>query len=850
MYTFCKKFGNKILLRDNTGDIKTVTKHNWNVYYEDKEGEFQSIFGKPLRKETYSTVKKAMDAIKDNERYFSIYCAKNFGYQYIRDKYLRLDPITPKDLYIANIDIETGRDDKGYSSPEEARCPVTSITLQDMIADRYIVWGYKEEGYIPKLDNVVYIDCKSEMDMLRKFVIFIALRYPDVITGWNVDRYDITYIINRVMNIIDDGDDLVATLSPFGIVNERESHDGFGKTFQLYDIVGISVLDYLSLFKKFTYITPENYKLDTVAHLILGDNKIDYSEYVNLQELYDKNYEKFIDYNIKDVEIVGRLDNKLKLFDLILSVAYKAGINYSDVVSPVTTWDVLIYNAVMDQGVVPPREMPTTEGGQYIGAFVKEPIPGMYKWIMSMDLNSLYPHLQMGINISPEKRVPESKLPEELINLKEQIYGGAEHGIRLMLEEKLDTSILQKYDVSLSPNGQFYRRDSDGFIPIILEGLYSERKAVKRSMLDDKQKMENDPSLGLGDQIEAKNTLQMALKILMNSEYGALANQYFRYFDLKNAEAVTSSGQLAIMWAAKHLNIFLNRILKTKDKDYVVAIDTDSVYLNLEPLVDMFVRPKDLETDKVVVVLDGWAKEVLQPEIVRIYDRLALYINAHKQKMVMSREVIADKAVWTGKKRYALNVYDNEGVSYAKPKTKIMGLECVRSSVPEFCRNHIKTSIVKILNDDEKIVQNFIIDVKDDFLQQPPEEISFPRGTNNIEKWIDEQGFPKKSCPIHVRGCIVYNKYLDDHGFTDERIQSGDKIKFCHLKQPNAFKSHVVAYPPAMPQKIYDLLKDSIDYESQWIGTFFKPVDTIMECVGWTGEQINKVEALCGGDYY
>lgn len=1197
MYTFCKKYGNRILLRESGGVIDKVTKHSWNLYFDDVNGKYKSIYGKSLRKDTYPTLKKATDELKGmTGRSLMAYGAKNFGYQYIRDKFLHQDPITPKQLYIANIDIETGRDDKGYSPASEARCPVTSITLNNVSGGEYIVWGYHSDGYIPKDDNVKYVNCYDEMDMLAKFVTFISIKHPDVITGWNCvpsdsfvfgydniykindvnvndyaydgsdfnnkinyifpkekkdnyvinlasgrniesskdhifnilyarngrytalshnkkssdilfeddfklsdipvdeyscfmkipyhlntnkdvveysdwelymagliytdgsisdkkkrsngyriyqsdyefletfddvlettivgnrikgfsrrvkhsliknvvdliyddnnykllnvhkisllsyrqfmiflsgildgdgyissnsveicnyegndfhnisllcqwngmyttehnnrvrflninwdclclrkysrwenfrpqfnfgrnssqlsekiryqmvgndlyvriddikykesnvemmdiktdshyfisqgvkshncDQYDITYIVNRVMGLFDDGADMIGSLSPFGIVNEKESHDGFGNTHQIYDIVGIAILDYLALFKKFTYTTPENYKLDTVAHLILGDKKIDYSEYANLQDLYNRNYEKFIDYNIKDVEIVTRMDGKLKLFDLILSVAYKAGINYNDVVSPVTTWDVLIYNAVMDSGIVPSCETPNNEGGQYVGAVVKEPIPSMYKWIVSADLNSLYPHLQMGINISPEKRIPDSKLPPELTDIR-KLLGTAEQGIQLLLDEKIDTSVLRKYDVSLSPNGQFYRRDSDGFIPIILEGLYNERKTVKRSMLDDKQLMENDSSLELGDQISQKNTLQMALKILMNSEYGALANKYFRYFDLRNAEAVTSSGQLAILWVAKYLNEYLNGLLETNDFDYVVAIDTDSVYLNLEKLVDKFIPIK--ETGKIVSILDRWAKDKLEPEINRIYDNLAKYVNAHKQKMVMSREVIADKAFWTGKKRYALNVHDNEGVRYTKPKTKIMGLECVRSSVPEFCRNYIKDGIVKVLTEDEEHIQNFILDVKDEFMKQPPEEISFPRGTNNIEKWMDESGFPKKGCPIHVRGCIVYNKYLSDHGYTDEKIQSGDKIKFCHLKQPNMFRSHVVAYPPDMNQEAYQELVENIDQFAQWEGTFFKPVDVIMEVVGWSGEKVVKIDDFCGGEYY
>ena len=847
MYTFCKKYGNKILLRDHNNGFKTVTKHEWEVFFEDEEGDFKSVYGKSLKRYTYPTVKKAVTALLDN--YISTYAAKNFGYQYIRDKYFHQEPITPKELYIANIDIETGRDDKGYSPPDEARCPITSITIQDVSRNQYYVWGYNKEGYINKTDNVNYINCADEKTMLFRFITFISTRYPDIITGWNCEQYDIPYICNRVGIIFNDADDMISLLSPFGHVNEKEIHDGFGNEHQSYDIVGISILDYLVLFKKFTYITPENYKLDTVAHLILGDRKLDYSEYANLQDLYDNNYETFIDYNIKDVEIVSRLDEKLCLFDLILSVAYKAGINYCDVLSPVTTWDVLIYNKVMDQGVVPSYGMPDSEDGKYIGAFVKEPIPGMYKWIISCDLNSLYPHLQMGVNISPEKRIPDDKLSQELLDIRNDLNNVTD-GIQLLLEKKVDTSILRKYDVSISPNGQFYRRDDDGFIPVILEGLYNERKAVKRSMLEDKQLMEDNPSLDIENQIAAKNTLQMAIKILMNSEYGAMANKYFRYFDLRNAEAVTSSGQLAILWVAKYLNIFLNRILETNDVDYVIAIDTDSVYLNLEYLVDKFVRPKGRGDDYIVSIIDGWAEQILQPEIDRIYDDLSIYTNAHKQKMVMAREVIANKGFWTGKKRYALNVFDNEGVRYQTPKPKIMGLECVRSSIPEFCRNYLKETIYNILSENEEMVQNFIIDVKKEFCKQPPEEISFPRGTNNIGKWVGDNGLPKKGCPIHVRGCIVYNKFLKTNGFTDELIQSGDKVKFCYLKQPNVFHSHVIAYPPAVNPKVYEEIIDSVDYETQWKGTFFKPIDTIMGVIGWSGEKINRVTDFCVGDAY
>ena len=888
MYTYCRKMGNRIFLREESGDPQTITKFSCDVYYpltDESEAKYHSIYGKPLYKESFPSLKEAHDNLTEIENHITVYGAKNFGYQYIRDKFLGKTPITPDMIYIANIDIETARDNKGYSPAKIARCPITAITLHNIAEDMYTVWGYHADGYIPTKNNVRYISCSSEIDMLYKFVGFISCNYPHIITGWNSNLYDIPYIVNRINRMFNDDGITSAKLSPYGQVYAKDVKTAYGKHQQTYDIVGISCIDYMDLFKKFTYKKPENYKLDTVAHMILGDRKVDYSEYKNLQELYVKNFKKFIDYNIKDVNIVTRLDEKLNLFNLVLSLAYKVGVNFADVVSPVTTWDIFIYNAIMDKNMIPPIKMDDAEAGKYIGAFVKEPIIGMYKWLISCDLNSLYPHIQMGYNISPEKRVSEKNLPQALLDIKNKLIEETElsftpfiekrhsfnvfdaiddildddfeynygeesegspevlNGIQHLLDESIDLSILDEYNVCITPNGQFYRRDEDGFIPVILSGLYNERKAVKKSMIDDKKSMERDSSLNLTNTIAVKDTLQMALKILMNSEYGALGNQYFRYFDLRNAEAVTSSGQLAILWVQKHLNIFFNRILKTEGIDYVVYADTDSVYLNLEPIVEKFIT--DTDKNKIVDILDGWAKKVLQPEINNIYSRLAKYTNAHREKMVMAREVIADRGFWTGKKRYALNVYDNEGVRYAKPKTKIMGLECVRSSTPEFCRTYIKESIVKILTGEERTVQKYIDETKDLFMEQPPEDISFPRGVNDMEKWTSEKGLPLKGCPIAVKGAIIYNLFLKNNELTDEEIQSGDKIKFTYLKQPNIFRSPVLSYPPAMASLVYENLSKYIDREKQWNGTFYDPVNKIMKTVGWNGTKVNSIFDFC-----
>lgn len=342
----------------------------------------------------------------------------------------------------------------------------------------------------------------------------------------------------------------------------------------------------------------------------------------------------------------------------------------------------------------------------------------------------------------------------------------------------------------------------------------------------------------LENQISAKNTLQMAIKILMNSEYGAMANAYFRYFDLRNAEAITSSGQLAIMWVAKHLNIYLNRIIGSDGVDYVIAIDTDSVYLNLENLVAKYVDVENTDTLKIVDTIDKWSQNLIEPEINRIYDNLAEYTNAYKQKMVMAREVIADTGFWVGKKRYALNMYDKEGVRYTEPKTKIMGLESVRSSTPELCRNMISDCINIILRTDEEEFQRYINDAETNFYKQDYSDVSFPRGVNNIEKW-NNKGRPKKSCPIAVRGAIVYNNFIKENNLVNaEKIQSGDKIKFAYLKMPNTFRSNVISYPQGLPEEVHTELGKYIDYAKQWEGSFLKPIILYGSAVGWKHEEI------------
>ena len=645
MYTYCKKYGNSILLREER-EIKRVKNFPCDLYFSpkvslNKETGYRTIFGEPLIKDTHYSIKEAKTEM-EMVQYLSFYGAKNFAYQYIRDNYLKSKPIFSKDIYILNVDIETGRDELGYSPASEARCPIISISAHDINKDIYHVFGYHQDGYTPKSDNVIYYGCSSEGVMMMRFIYFIENNYPHILTGWNCGHYDFPYIINRIKRISNPEEEIWRKLSPFNAVYDRIEKDDFDNKVQTYEIMGISILDYMSLFKKFTYKTPENYKLDTIAHMVLKDRKLNYSEYENLQDLYNKNFEKFIDYNIKDTNIVGRLDKKLKLFDLVMSVAYKAGANYGDVLSPVNLWDVLIYNFLLDRNIVPPMMNKESIKIPYIGAYVKEPTPGVYKWVISCDLNSLYPHIQMGYNISPEKIIEEKDLPKELLMIRNNI-GSVHDAIDSMLHKEVNLDDLKKYDVCLTPNGQFYKRDGDGVIPEILEGLYKERKAVKKGMLVNKQKMQDDKTIDLKDDIAAGDTLQKALKILMNSEYGALANIFFRYYDIRSAEAITSTGRLGILWVAKYVNIFMNQICKTENVDYIIASDTDSVVydssinVNGENILigDYYERIKNLPDENGYKKIDGKDFTLSMSETFELENKRIKYITKHKVKKKM-----------------------------------------------------------------------------------------------------------------------------------------------------------------------------------------------------------------------
>ena len=439
-----------------------------------------------------------------------------------------------------------------------------------------------------------------------------------------------------------------------------------GRKFNVYDIAGLTTLDYLELYKKFTYKAQESYRLDYIAQVELGQKKLDHSEFNTFKDFYRGNWKKFVDYNIIDVELVDRLEDKMKLIELALTMAYTAKVNYVDVMYQVRMWDTIIYNYLKRRNIVIPPKDRSEKDSKFAGAYVKEPIPGKYDWVVSFDLNSfLYPHLIMQYNISPETLV-EEKHPSATVDR--------------ILEEKISFEMYKDYAVCA--NGAMYRKDVKGFLPELMEKMYAERVIFKKRMLAAKQEYEKTPTKTLEKEIARCNNIQMAKKISLNSAYGAIGNQYFRYYKLANAEAITMSGQTSIRWIENHMNGYLNNLLQTEDVDYVIASDTDSIYINFGPLVDKFFSNVNGDKAKLVTILDKICQDKLEPFIEKSYQELRMYVNAYAQKMQMKRENIADRGIWTAKKRYILNVWDSEGVRYEDPKLKIMGIEAVKSSTP------------------------------------------------------------------------------------------------------------------------------------------------------------------------
>jgi DNA polymerase elongation subunit (family B) len=746
---------------------------------------------------------------------FKIYGNNRFIYQYISDKYPENEiKFDISKIKIFTIDIEVASEN-GFPNVRDCAEELLTISIQDYATKQITTWGVKR--FLNKQKNVNYIYCSDERDLINKFLYFWENNFPEVITGWNCNLYDIPYLAGRIERIFDDKK--AKLLSPWKLLTRSEIFIA-GRNHISYDIGGITVLDYLDLYKKFTYTNQESYRLDHIAFVELGQKKLDHSEFETFKDFYSNDWQKFVEYNIVDVELVDRLEDKMKLIELALTMAYDAKVNYTDVFSQVKMWDSIIYNYLKKDNIVIPPKIDAVKDAQYAGAYVKEPIAGKYDWVVSFDLNSLYPHLIMQYNISPETLLSH-RHPSATVDK--------------LLAKQLNLDNLDSCTVC--PNGAMYTTDKQGFLPKLMDKIYQERTIYKKKMIAAKQDYEKNPSVQLKKEIARCNNIQMARKIQLNSAYGAIGNQYFRYYKLENAEAITLSGQLSIRWIENKMNQYFNKVLKTDNKDYVIAVDTDSIYLNLGDFVSKIFQNKNPDDTTVVNFLDKICTQEIEPYIDNSYQELSEYVHAYEQKMFMKRENIANRGIWTAKKRYILNVWDSEGVRYAEPKLKIMGLEAIRSSTPAACRSKIKDAMKLIMNGTEDDVIKFIGDFKKEFSKLPLEQISFPRTASDVEKWKCLNAIYKKSTPIHVRGALLFNHYIKKKNLTNKYalINNGEKIKFCYLKKQNPFHENIISFIQEFPKE-FELI-EYVDYNLQFDKSFLDPLKSILDCIGWKSEK-------------
>ena len=651
-----------------------------------KKSKYKTLEGEYVESVEPGTVRDCRDFIKKYEGVdnFKIYGNDRYIYQYISEMYpeeeIKFD--TSK-IKIATLDIEVASEN-GFPDVESAAEEVLLITVQDYATKQIRTWG--RGPFDNKQKNVIYKGFRTEYELLNDFISWwmIEDNTPEVITGWNSELYDIPYLVRRIDRIL--GEKLMKRMSPWGLVTERETII-MGRKHISYDVGGVTQLDYLNLYKKFTYKAQESYRLDYIASVELGQKKLDHSEFDTFKDFYTNGWQKFVEYNIIDVELVDRMEDKMKLIELAITMAYDAKVNYNDVFFQVRMWDAIIYNYLKKRDIVIPPKERSDKDSKYAGAYVKEPIPGKYDWVVSFDLNSLYPHLIMQYNISPET-LRDTRHPTATVDK--------------ILNEELTFEMYK--DNAVCANGAMYRKDVRGFLPELMEKIYKDRTIYKKKMLAAKQDYEKTPTKTLEKEIARCNNIQMARKIQLNSAYGAIGNQYFRYYKLANAEAITLSGQVSIRWIENKMNGFLNKILQTDGEDYVIASDTDSIYLNMGPLVDKFLSNKSGDKTAVVALLDKICQDKLEPFIEQSYTELANYVQAYEQKMIMKRENIAERGIWTAKKRYILNVWNSEGVQYNEPKLKMMGIEAVKSSTPAPCRQMIKDGLKLMMNGTEEDV--------------------------------------------------------------------------------------------------------------------------------------------------
>lgn len=856
MYISVQKWGTAVLHRyiDEHGrDCKeTIENFRPKLYIEAENGTFTSMINEGIRlgEVELDDFNAAKDFIDENEeRGFTVYGQGNWAHNAIGALYhgQHLHPQFDKTRVVV-FDLEVKSDD-GFPSPIMAAQPIISVSHYDSLDDILTLYSmapwdeassFIREVYPELMPKIRFRQFTTEKSLLRAYLDLWTKNYPMVVSGWHSNGFDCPYLFNRIAIVL--GDQAAKSLSPFRAVTKKEHKDNFGNAAVSVNIYGMSQLDLQELYKKFEVRPRENHRLATIAALELGTSKIDYTEEETIQNMFDTAPQKFNDYNILDTWLVWLINVKRQMIQTAMFIAYESKVNMEDVYSPVKVWDAHICNKLLEKNKaapLPSRSIKTP----YVGAYVKTVIPGMYKWVVSFDVASMHPTIIRQWNMCASTVMDNPNSPH-------QDYSS--HLVKLdELANLLVGECPEGY--SVAANGVLFSHSASSTIPGLVGELFNERKITKAKAISLLKQAELDEinSKELKKQSSSYKTKEGAIKVLLNSLYGAMANEWFRFFDIRMAEGITLTSQVVIQFIERRVNEFLNKTLRNyPPKDRCVGIDTDSCYFELDDLVtEMFKNKPNATVNEITDFLDRASEHVTKAAIEPAIEELAKYMKCRETLITMKREAICDRAFWVAKKKYALNVIDNEGVRYAHPEQKAVGLQLVQTSTPKFCRDALGEAVKIILtgdvNDKERLLP-LIERVKKDYETLGVYEIACPRGVSEIDKWKGLDGLPGKGSTPPIRGVIIYNHFLMKMGLDSKYqiIKPGSKIRYLHLTQPNPLKSDAIAFFTRLPTEfgIEPYINRSHMYET----SFLTPLRGITSVVGLFLEPDRSLEEFFG----
>lgn len=829
-YTACAIKGNKILVRGyRNGERFTDTVAFTPSLFikSDKESKYRTLNGVKVKRMVFDTLydcRQFLDQYRDLPD-CPVYGNTDFITQYLMETYPTEVEYDLSKIKVAYLDLEC-ETEGGFpdlDNPNE-RINLVSIRVDGIT---YVI------SFTPiTIPDAKVVMVSNEKELIKKIFEILAKEDVDIISGWNVKLFDMPYIIGRAKLFFEEKE--IQDWFPFGLMKMRVTNIG-GKDFNLYEFPGYTILDYMDLYKKFSGTSQESYALNHIAKVELDAQKLDYSEYGSMREFYRQNFQRFAEYNVQDAILVERLDNKLKLIDLAVSIAYEAKITFDTVFFATRIWETICCDYLAKKSIVPPLKRSYAKDDQFVGAYVKEVVPGFYRNVVSFDATSLYPSIIMQFNISPETCVVKNAS----FNADDFLHGTRKEIPDMIKDAKSRNSCL-------ACNGSMFTNDVRGFIPTLIEITFNQRQEAKKKMIALEKEYENTKNKDLLPRIAALKIRQSVKKILANSLYGCLGNPAFTYSSPELATAVTVTGQVIIRSAEDSMNAYIRKLTKKPDSDYVIAVDTDSVYLNLHDVVEKI--QSETKIPDITNFVNEICEKKIQPQLQSQMEGLSGRLNCKENKIFFKREAIASTGMFIAKKRYALLVYDLEGVRFAEPKLKIMGLETARSSTPAIVRTKLKDSIKIILTKTPEELRKYVDEFYDEFMNLPLEDIASPRGVKGLSDYRDGTAIYQKGTPIATKAALLHNAYIKKIGVDKEvpPIKENDKMKFIFTKVPNPYgmagKDTVIGFIGKPPEKFN--LEKYTDRKKQFEKTFQEPLDNILQAIGWSINQQVSLESF------